>query len=146
VFAAPESYVAAVQSLPTTLIHGDVWGPNLGWIPAATVAPRQGKRLLLLDWALASAGPATYDPLWICGTWHVLNPVRVLAYYRTRLNAHLSAHGNVLDAATWLAMADAGYLRTALTCGEALAQTAAMTPNGAPRRRAEARVRWWADR
>lgn len=146
VFAAPERYVAAIQLLPATLVHGDVWGPNLGWIPATHKAPRRGRRLLLLDWALATAGPATYDPLWICGTWHALDPMRVLAYYRARLNIHLAAHGRSLDPAVWQALADAGYLRTALTCGEALARTATMSPPGAARRRAEARVRWWAAR
>jgi Phosphotransferase enzyme family len=146
VFAAPERYIAAIQLLPATLVHGDVWGPNLGWIPATHRAPRRGRRLLLLDWALATAGPATYDPLWICGTWHALDPVRVLAYYRARLGIHLAAHRHLLDLATWLALADAGYLRTALTCGEALARTATLAPPGAARRRAEAHVRWWAAR
>ncbi len=146
VFAEPDRYIRAIESLPKTLIHGDVWGPNLGWLPATATAPRQGRRLLLLDWALATAGPATYDPLWLCGTWHALDPVRVLAYYRARLDVHLAAHGRVLDSATWLALADAGYLRTALTCGEALARTATTAPPGAARRRAEAHVRWWATR
>lgn len=146
VFAEPDHYIAAVESLPKTLAHGDVWGPNLGWLPATKAAPRQGRRLLLLDWALATAGPATYDPLWLCGTWHALDPIRVLAYYRARLDGHLAAHGRILDSATWLALADAGYLRTALTCGEALARTAATAPSGAARRRAEAYVRWWATR
>jgi Phosphotransferase enzyme family len=146
VFAEPQCYIAAIQSLPKTLVHGDIWGPNLGWLPGTITAPRQGRRLLLLDWALATAGPATYDPLWLCGTWHALDPVRVLAYYRARLDVYLAAHGRVLDSAAWLALADAGYLRTALTCGEALARTATTAPLGAARRRAEAHVRWWATR
>jgi hypothetical protein len=146
VFATPERYVAAIQSLPATLVHGDVWGPNLGWVPRTYAAPRHGRQLLLLDWALAAAGPATYDPLWICGTWHSLDPTRVLAYYRARLDAHLTSRGRALDPTTWRALADAGYLRTALTCGEALARTATTAPPGEARRRAEARVRWWAER
>lgn len=142
--AAPERYVAAIRALPATLVHGDVWGPNLGWIPATHAAPRRGTRLLLLDWALSTAGPATYDPLWLCGTWHALNPTRVLAYYRARLDVHLRARGLAISPATWRALADAGYLRTILTCGEALARTAAMAAPGEARHRAEAHVRWWA--
>jgi len=144
--ADPAPYVAAVEALPWTLVHGDVWGPNLGFLPATHAAPRVGPRVLLLDWALATVGPATYDPLWLCGTWHALDPVRVLAAYRARLTRHLAARGTVLAPATWRALADAGYLRTALTCGEALARTAVEAAPGTSRQRAEARVRWWARR
>lgn len=144
--ADPAPYVAAIEALPWTLVHGDVWGPNLGFLPATHGAPRVGPRVLLLDWALATAGPATYDPLWLCGNWHALDPVRVLAAYRARLARHLAARGSVLAPATWHALADAGYLRTALTCGEALARTAAEAAPGLARRQAEARVRWWARR
>jgi hypothetical protein len=146
VFETPEPYIAAIHSLPATLVHGDVWGPNLGWVPATFTSPRQGRRLLLLDWALSTAGPATYDPLWICGTWHTLDPIRVLAYFRVRLDIYLTAHGRPLDPAVWQALADAGYLRIVLTCGEALARSATLAPPGAARRRAAARVRWWAER
>jgi hypothetical protein len=142
---SPERYVGAIGQLPWTLVHGDVWGPNLGWLPATRRAPRAGSRLLLLDWALATAGPATYDPLWLCGTWHTLHPPRVLAAYRARLQHHLAARGTALPHRTWLALADASYLRTALTCGEALGRAAAEAPAGRARLRAEARVRWWAE-
>lgn len=146
VLEAPGRWAAAIERLPRTLAHGDVWGPNLGWLPATRRAPRTGRRLLLLDWALATAGPATYDPLWLCGTWHGLDPVRTLAVYRARLARHLKTRGIRLAPATWRALADAGYLRTALTCGEALGRAAAEAPAGIARQRAEARVRWWAER
>lgn len=146
VIEAPEVWVAALERQPRTLVHGDVWGPNVGWLPTTRHEPRTGRRLLLLDWALATAGPATYDPLWLCGTWHGLDPVRTLATYRVRLTRHLAARGIRLDPATWRLLADAGYLRTALTCGEALGRSAAEAPAGAARERAEARVRWWAER
>jgi hypothetical protein len=145
-FSAPEPYLAAITRLPRTLVHGDVWGPNLGWLPPTSRAPRLGQRLLLLDWALATAGPATYDPLWLCGTWHALHPPRVLALYRAHLERRLRARGIVLAPAIWAAMIDGGYLRTALTCGEALGRAAAEAPLGAARRQAEARARWWAQR
>lgn len=146
VLREPDRWLASLAALPKTLVHGDIWGPNLGILPPTRSAPRRGRRLLLLDWALALAGPATFDPLWLCGTWHALDPVRVLAAYRARLQRHLTARGITLSAAAWQALADAGYLRTALTCGEALGRTAAESPPGAGRRHAEARVRWWAHR
>jgi hypothetical protein len=146
VFADPADVLAALDRLPWTLAHGDVWGPNLGALPATRRAPRRGSSRLLLDWALAVAGPATYDPLWLCGTWHALSPVRVLAAYRARLARHLAARGVRLAPEVWRALADAGYLRTALTCGEALGRAAASAAPGAPGKRTEARVRWWAAR
>lgn len=147
VLADPAAYAATIDALPRTLVHGDVWGPNLGLLPPTRrAAPRRGRRLLLLDWALATAGPCTYDPLWLCGTWHGLDPVRVLAAYRAALTRALAARGIALSGATWRALADAGYLRTALTCGEALGRAAGDAPAGRARARAVARVRAWARR
>lgn len=146
VLRAPEPWLAAITRLPRTLLHGDVWGPNLGWLPPTRTAPQRGRRVLLQDWALAAAGPATYDPLWLCGTWHALSPPRVLAAYRARLARHLSVRRIHLAPQTWRALVDAAYLRTALTCGEALGRAADEAPVGAARRRAQQRVHWWARR
>lgn len=146
VFAQPAPVLEELAGLPWTLVHGDVWGPNLGMLPSTRQAPRRGARVLLLDWALAMAGPATYEPLWLCGTWHGLGPVRVLAAYRARLVRHLAARGIALAPAVWRALVDAGYLRTALTCGEALGRAATEAAPGRARRWAEARARWWAAR
>jgi hypothetical protein len=144
--AFPEPIVRAIASLPRALVHGDVWGPNLGWLPPTTSALRRERQLLLLDWALALSGPATYDPLWLCGGWHALDPRRILACYRMFLERRLRARGASLPRATWLALVDAGYLRTALTCGEAFGRAAAESPAGHIRLVAEGRVRWWAER
>jgi phosphotransferase family enzyme len=146
VLAHPEPIVRAITSLPQTLVHGDVWGPNLGWLPPTDSAPRRERRLLLLDWALALSGPATYDPLWLCGGWHALDPRRVLAYYRMFLERHLRSRGASLSRATWLALVDAGCLRTVGACGEAFGRAATEAPAGRVRLVAEARVRWWAGR
>jgi hypothetical protein len=146
IYQAPESVVPAIAALPRTLVHGDVWGPNLGLLPPGKRAPRCGRRLLLLDWELATAAPPTYDVLWMSGTWHALYPPKLLAAYRAQLQRRLEAHGISLTSGAWRTMVDAGYLRTALTCGEALARSAVQAPAGAPRRRMEARVRWWAAR
>jgi hypothetical protein len=144
VLADPEPVIRAIDALPKTLLHGDVWGPNLGWLPPTNTAPHLGRRLLLLDWALALAGPATYDPLWLCGTWHALEPRRVLGVYHAFLRRRLLARGVSLPPQVWLSLADAGYLRTALTCGEALGRAAAAAPAWHARSVAEERVRWWA--
>jgi len=140
----PERIARAISKLPRTLAHGDVWGPNFGWLPASHGNRR--KRLLLLDWALALAGPCTYDPLWLASTWLAVGPTRLLAVYRFRLRRALQERGQSLDGATWLALADSGYLRTALTCGEAMARTAMSAPAGVARHMALARLRWWIER
>lgn len=144
----PSRQLAAIARLPATLVHGDIWGQNLGTLPPARLATgaHAGPRTLLLDWALATAGPCTYDPLWLAGTWHALDPRRLLARYRASLTRHLALRGCQLDAVTWRALEDAGYLRTALVCGEAFGHAAAQAPPGTQRARAEARVRWWAAR
>ncbi len=136
----PERIMRALSALPRALVHGDVWGPNLGWLPGGGA---NRKKLLLLDWALALAGPATYDPLWLASTWLAVDPARVLAAYCARLTRALRIRGQRLDGATWLALADAGYLRTLLTCGEAMARTAIMAPAVVARQLALARLRWW---
>ncbi|HLY32408.1 MAG TPA: hypothetical protein VKQ36_15370 [Ktedonobacterales bacterium] len=146
VLADPTLWLRAIAALPRTLIHGDVWGPNMGWAHATHSAPRTGRRLLLLDWALTATAPATFDPLWLCGAWHAIEPTRLLAAYRAHLIRHLAARGISLTQTQWLALADAGYLRTALTCGEAFGRAAEDAPPGAARQRAETRIRWWAQR
>ena len=143
IMTEPARIACAINNLPRTLVHGDVWGPNIGWMPARDGASR---RLLLLDWALALAGPAPYDILWQCGIWPTVSPTRLLAFYRARLALVLRARGQRLDDATWLALADAGYLRTVLTCGEGMARLALTAPAGTARSSALAWLRWWINR
>jgi hypothetical protein len=143
IMAQPGRIARAINHLPRTLVHGDVWGPNIGWLPGRDGAPRQ---LLLLDWALALAGLAPYDILWQCGIWPRVSPTRLLAFYRARLARALRARGQRLDATTWLALADAGYLRTVLTCGEGMARLALSAPIGSARSSALAWLRWWISR
>ena len=146
VFAQPEAALAAIERLPRTLIHGDIWGPNLGWLPPTRQSPRTGHRLLLLDWALAAAAPAPYDLLSLCGAWHTLRPTPLLAIYRARLTRRLAARGASLTAQRWQGLADAAYLRTTLTGGEAWARAVEAAPSAPARQRALARLRWWARR
>jgi hypothetical protein len=146
ILADPGLIAQSIALLPQTLVHGDVWGPNLGWLPPTDSAPRRERQLLLLDWALALAGLATYDPLWLCGGWHTLDPRLVMARYRSFLERRLLARGISLPAETWLTLLDAGYLRTTLTCGEAFGRAAEEAHAGHARRSAEARIQWWAQR
>jgi hypothetical protein len=146
VFAQPETALAAIERLPRTLIHGDIWGPNLGWLPPTRQSPRMGHRLLLLDWALAAAAPAPYDVLSLCGAWHTLRPTPLLAAYRARLTRRLAARGASLTAHQWQGLANAAYLRTTLTGGEAWARAVEAAPSSLARQRALARLRWWARR
>lgn len=145
-FENPEPALRAIGRLPRTLIHGDIWGPNLGWLPPTRQAPHTGHRLLLLDWALVAAAPAPYDALSVCGAWHTLRPTVLLAAYRARLTRRLAARGVTLTPAEWRGLADAAYLRTALTGGEAWARAVEDAPSDWARREAMERLRWWAHR
>jgi hypothetical protein len=144
--ARPERALSTIARLPRTLIHGDVWGPNLGRLPRACGARGPGTRTLLIDWALVAAAPATWDPLAMCGAWHTLSPVTVLAAYRARLSRRLRSRGIALEPATWQLLVAAAYVRGALTLGEAFARAASEAQGAVARRQALARVRWWARR
>lgn len=146
VFAQPEASLRAIEALPRTLVHGDIWGPNLGWLPPTRRSPRKGHRLLLLDWALTTAAPAPYDLLSLCGAWHTLRPTTLLAAYRAQLTRRLAARGIHLTAREWQGLADAAYLRTTLTAGEAWARAVEEAPSALARRQAMARLLWWARR
>lgn len=146
VLEQPEAALWAIERLPQSLIHGDIWGPNLGWLPPTRRSPHIGSRLLLLDWALAAAAPAPYDALSLCGAWHTLLPTRLMAIYRARLTHRLAARGIALTAQHWRGLADAAYLRTALSGGEAWARAVEAAPSPAARRLALARLTWWARR
>lgn len=146
VFTQPEPTLRAIAAAPRTLIHGDIWGPNLGWLPPARRAPRTGPRLLLLDWALAAAAPAPYDVLSLCPAWHTLRPTPLLAAYRARLTRRLAARGVTLTPCTWRRLADAAYLRTVLTGGEAWARAVTDAPSTSARRAAQTRLTWWTRR
>jgi hypothetical protein len=144
--ASPDRALAAIARLPRTLIHGDVWGPNLGRLPPTRRAPRMGARVLLIDWALVAAAPGVWDPLALCGAWHGLEPHTLLAVYRARLVRRLRARGIVLDPATWRLLLASAWLKGALSLGEAYGRAAEDAASGPQRARARARLRQWARR
>jgi len=146
VFAQPETALRAIEALPRTLIHGDIWGPNLGALPPTRRSPRMGHRTLLLDWSLTAAAPAPYDVLSLFGAWHTLRPTTLMAAYHARLTRRLAARGIRLAAHEWQGLSDAAYLRTTLTGGEAWARAVEDAPSPVARRQALARLTWWAQR
>ncbi len=105
----PAQLLAAVTQAPATLVHGDTWLANMG--------ERNG-RLVLLDWAFVSAGPPTFDSLWLANTWRTLDPDRVLTDHRAMLAHHGVAA--VRDDATWDLLADLGWVRATLMGVESL--------------------------
>lgn len=144
--AQPARALAAIAHLPRTLIHGDVWGPNLGRLPSTRRAPRAGARVLLIDWALVAAAPSVWDPIAMCGAWHSLAPVTLLAAYRARLARRLRARGITLTGETWRLLVAAAWLKGALALGEAYGRAVEDAPSPPARARALARLRWWARR
>jgi hypothetical protein len=144
--AHPDRALAAIARLPRTLVHGDVWGPNLGRLPPTHHAPRIGSRVLLIDWALVAAAPATWDPIAMCGAWHTLSPVTLFAAYRARLTRRLAVRGFALSPKTWRLLVASAYLRAALSTGEAYARAVEDARGETAHRHALARLRWWARR
>jgi hypothetical protein len=144
--AQPQSVLAALGRLPHTLIHGDVWGPNLGRLPHGRTLRGPGAQVLLIDWALTAAAPATWDLLGLFGAWHGLSPDTLFAAYRERLTKRLRARQIALSPPTWRLLRAAAYLRGALTLGEAYGRAVGEARDPISRRKAIARARWWSSR
>ncbi|HKD74461.1 MAG TPA: phosphotransferase, partial [Ktedonobacterales bacterium] len=101
--AHPARLLQSLQTAPATLVHGDAWLANMG--------EDQG-RLILLDWALATTGPATFDSLWFAHTWHGLDAEHVLVMHRDALLQH--GINAVANDETWALLTDLGSIRTTL--------------------------------
>ncbi len=145
VFAAPAAFLASAASAPATLVHGDAWPPNIGVLPGARGrgGGRAGSRTILIDWALATAGPATFDPFWLLYAWHKVDTRRALCYYRQRLTSHLARRGIALSVSQWSLLIDLGIVRTVLTCGESMGQAVLFARNAAQRAGAIKTLAWW---
>jgi aminoglycoside phosphotransferase (APT) family kinase protein len=146
VFAGPAAFLADAALAPATLLHGDAWPPNMGLLPGERGlrrGRRAGSRTILIDWALATAGPASFDPFWLLFAWRALDTRLALAYYRERLSQHLARRGVSLSAAQWLLLVDLGVVRTVMTCGESMGQEILFARSAARRARAIAALAWW---
>lgn len=135
VMERPERILAALRAAPKTLAHGDAWLANLG--------EHQG-RLILLDWALCTAGPAPFDTLWLAHTWRAADPDDTLAYHRRALtNRGVLA---VRDDATWDLLGDLAWVRTTLMGLEALVDDVLRPESPVPHPEALDRLRYWCRR
>jgi hypothetical protein len=145
VFDAPAALLADAAAVPATLLHGDAWPPNMGVLPGER-GMRGGSRTILIDWALATAGPATFDPFWLLFAWRAVDTRQALLYYRGRLSSHLARRGMGLGAAEWRLLVDLGVVRTVMTCGESMGQDILFATNTARRANAVAALTWWVNR
>jgi hypothetical protein len=77
IHADPASLADQLMAEGSTLIHGDLWAPNIGLAPG---------RVILLDWALACQAPAEMEyafwVLWNCGFMNT-TPDRLMKDVRT---------------------------------------------------------------
>ena len=133
--AHPQKLLAAIESLPQTLIHGDIWLANLGV---------RDTKLLILDWALVAKGPALYDPMWLAQTWRAADPQETSEMYRAAL-----LQRGVTDAQNdtiWALMMDCAVVRSLFTSAEWLAREVVGASTDEDERVALAHIRYWMSR
>jgi hypothetical protein len=120
----PGRFLASVASMPATLVHGDAWPPNMGFWQSQPdgTAQHARSRTILIDWALAAVGPATFDPLWLLFYWRKAVLHEALSFYLKRLARHLSRRSIRLPGYQRDMLVDLAVVRTVLTCGETLGQ------------------------
>lgn len=133
--AHPASLLQAVTKAPATLVHGNPWLANLG--------ERNG-RLMLLDWGFVTAGPATFDSLWLAVTWREMDADRILADHRSMLVQR--GVNAVRDDATWELLCGLGWVRATLMGVESLVRDVTDPHSVVPREDALARLRHWCHR
>jgi hypothetical protein len=141
VFDAPAALLASAASVPATLLHGDAWPPNMGALRATRTHTRS--RTMLIDWALATAGPATFDPFWLLFAWKKVDTRWALLFYRRQLTRHLARRGMSLSAEQWRLFLDLGVTRTVMTCGESMGQAVLFAKHAAQRDNAVSALAWW---
>lgn len=141
----PDALLASAASVPATLVHGDAWPPNMGLWPGkrGRSGNKQRSQTILIDWALAAAGPASYDAFWLLFYWRRVHTQRALLFYRQRLTKHLARRGIRLSAAEWGLLVDLGVVRTVMTCGETMGQAITLATNDARCARALAFLHQW---
>ncbi len=145
VFAAPAALLASAAEAPVTLLHGDTWPANMGMLPGerGIHGRHAGSRTILIDWALATAGPASFDPFWLLFAWKQVDTRLALLAYRQRLTRHLARRGISLKVAEWRLLVDLGIARTVMTCGETMGQDVLFARSEPQRARAIAALGRW---
>lgn len=115
----------------TTLIHGDLWAPNIGLSP---------ERIILLDWALACEAPAEMEyafwVLWNCGFMGA-TPGELLEDVRADAR-------DLIDERTMLLALLGEFVSNAGAKGWAWNSVNHLDPDSRERDREE--LRWWIDR
>lgn len=122
----PAPLVAALQRAPTTLLHGDLATVNLAL---------DGDDLVLIDWAMSTAGPGAVDiARFVAGCSSVVDATReeVIGWYR-------AAAGSACDDRTM----HLGLLSAMVWLGWNKALDAVEHPDPATRSREKADLDWW---
>jgi hypothetical protein len=120
--------VAALRRAPLTLVHGDLATVNMAI---------DGEQLVLIDWALATAGPGALDVArFVAGCASVVDASRedLIGWYRAAAGPacdDLTLHRGLLSAVVWL--------------GWNKALDAVENPDPATRARERADLDWWVD-
>jgi hypothetical protein len=125
----PEPLAATLGMAPLTLCHGDAWLVN------AAITPRE---VVLLDWSIATAGPASLDFVVFtvgCASHVTLPRDVVLALAR-------EACRNLVDDAVW----DATVFWALCELGWNKALDTATHPDRAQRAAAGDELTWWVER
>ena len=125
----PAPLLARIAEQPHRLLHGDVRLPNLG---------AGGRAIVIVDWALACAGPAELEIVWfVCDAtlWCDAEPAELIERYSRASGVPLDAQALDLAFVFQAAMGEVAYLAHELV----------QRPAGADRLTAE-RVAWWLDR
>jgi aminoglycoside phosphotransferase (APT) family kinase protein len=118
--------VAALRRSPVTLVHGDLATVNMAI---------DGEQLVLIDWALATAGPGALDVArFVAGCASVVDASRedLIGWYRAAAGPacdDLTLHRGLLSAVVWL--------------GWNKALDAVENPDPATRARERADLDWW---
>lgn len=122
----PAPLVAALQRAPTTLLHGDLATVNLAL---------DGDDLVLIDWAMSTAGPGAVDiARFVAGCSSVVDATReeIIGWYR-------AAAGSACDDRTM----HLGLLSAMVWLGWNKALDAVEHPDPATRSREKADLDWW---
>lgn len=124
----PGRLARALASAPTTLLHADLWPVNLAFEPG---------RVTLLDWSIATAGPAALEcSVFLSGAAdHVeVSRAQVIAAFR-RASGDLT-DDRTMRVALFAGLCDLGWNK---------ALDAAEHSDPAQRRRAGADLAWWVE-
>lgn len=127
----PGSLADQLATAETTLIHGDLWAPNIGRTP---------ERVILLDWALACQAPSEME----LAFWVLWNSTFMNVTPETLLNEIRADARDRLDERTMLLALLGEFVSGAGARGWAWNSVNGLDPGARMRERDE--LDWWIDR